>query len=454
MNSRSDARPTAAAPARLRVRRLVLLVAMSVLATAVVTAGPVEAQDGTGTEAATTSGPPSPEDAEAARALEATLALAPTDVPPSPDDVFVAVTDAQDALRDALAARFVTTQRAQEASRQALAAAVALDRARGREAAAKDKRDDARLALAAERDLLSELSVRAYVTGADLSSEEYRSIIHGDTSDPAQGRTIMFEHVLTGQEQITEKARLALVRAGNSLTKARAAVAAAREAAELRNLGAAVRAHERADAERAHVLAQFDLLQASDRLRSGRVSGTVPEGVAIIGMPRLDAEDLAGWFETSPYRPRVTTPISDYAAWFIAEGASEGIRGDIAFAQAVLETGGFANEDSVQANNFSGIGHCDSCPSGWTFPSPQLGVRAQIQLLKSYAIRKPDYVHPLVDKRLRGPAGCCSTWGDLTTRWATDPGYGPKVMFLYTSIVTYALARRAAGEGTAVPPPA
>ena len=131
------------------------------------------------------------------------------------------------------------------------------------------------------------------------------------------------------------------------------------------------------------------------------------------------------------------------------EGAAEGIRGDIAFAQAVLETGGFANDDSVFANNYSGIGHCDTCPAGWRFPSPQLGVRAQVQLLKSYALRRPEYVHDLVDRRLRGPAGCCDTWGDLTRRWATDPGYGPKVMLLYSSMVQHALARRATGLGAA-----
>ena len=35
---------------------------------------------------------------------------------------------------------------------------------------------------------------------------------------------------------------------------------------------------------------------------------------------------------------------------------------------------------------------------------------------------------------LRGPAGCCQTWGDLTTVWATDPTYGPKVMLLYKQL--------------------
>jgi hypothetical protein len=167
--------------------------------------------------------------------------------------------------------------------------------------------------------------------------------------------------------------------------------------------------------------------------------------VAIIGMPRLEPEDLATWFEAGSWQPKVTTSILDYATWFIEEGRSEGIRGDIAFAQAVLETGGFTNTDSVVANNFSGIGHYDNLSMGWVFPSPRLGVRAQMQLLKSYAMKKPPYANPLVDKRLRGPAGCCETWGDLTTVWATDPTYGPKVMLLYSQLVDHALDRRAAG---------
>ena len=41
-------------------------------------------------------------------------------------------------------------------------------------------------------------------------------------------------------------------------------------------------------------------------------------------------------------------------------------------------------------------------PLGFIFPSPRVGVRAQIQLLKSYAVKKPHYANPLVDKRLHG----------------------------------------------------
>ena len=49
------------------------------------------------------------------------------------------------------------------------------------------------------------------------------------------------------------------------------------------------------------------------------------------------------------------------------------------------------------------------------------------------------------------PAGCCPTWGHLTTVWATDSGYGLKVMVIYSSMVDHALDRRARGEGFEAP---
>jgi hypothetical protein len=273
--------------------------------------------------------------------------------------------------------------------------------------------------------------------------------VEGDTTDPAAGRQIMFDQVLDRQKDVTEQARDDLAVARRKLKAVRVIVAAAKDKAVRLMAVASDLTRQRAEAEQAHLDAEADADAADAALRSaaGRPIQPVPQEVSLIGMPRLNAEDLAGWFEASPYRPRTTTPMIDYATWFIQDGRAEGIRGDIAFAQAVLETGGFANTDSVVANNFSGIGHYDNAPLGFIFPSPRAGVRAQIQLLKGYAVKQPKYANPLVDKRLRGPAGCCATWGDLTTVWATDPTYGPKVMALYTSIVEYALQRRARGEG-------
>src|SRR5947209_18071481 len=67
---------------------------------------------------------------------------------------------------------------------------------------------------------------------------------------------------------------------------------------------------------------------------------------------------------------------------YVEEGTAEHVRGDLAFAQAIVETGSFA---VAAGNNFSGIGVCDSCTGGYAFPTPRDGVRAQIQLLRNYA---------------------------------------------------------------------
>ena len=383
------------------------------------------------------------------KALEETLAAAPEDQPPAADDPFPAVVEATTTAAKLAAVRLGVTERSNDANVAALEAASALRAAQDKETAAIKVRKAAITELSTERRRLSDLTVRAYVTGGETDLDEYRAYVEGDTTDPAAGRQIIFDQVLERQEQVTKEARKDLDRARAKLKDVRAVVAVAEDEA-VRRLGAAAGlTRQRIEAEQAHLRAEEEADAADAALRSaaGRPIEQVPQEVSLIGMPRLNAEDLAGWFEAGSYRPRTTTPIIDYATWFIQEGRAEGIRGDIAFAQAVLETGGFANTDSVVANNFSGIGHYDDAPLGFIFPSPRAGVRAQMQLLKGYAVKKPNYGNPLVDKRLRGPAGCCQTWGDLTTVWATDPTYGPKVMLLYTSLVEFALQRRAQGQG-------
>lgn len=382
-------------------------------------------------------------------ALLKTLALAPTDSPASPDDPFVAVVVADKDVHAKAVARITAQVQSSNAAAQSAVAGQAKDAALAKALVALKVKLAATHKLSVERKRMAQLTVRAYVTGGDAADEQYKALLAGDTSDAAGGQAVLFNQVLMRQRQVTDRARRDLAAARRALTAAQAALAQATETAEAMAAEARDAAGTLASAVAAHQAAVAEAAQARTRLQAAasRPVTLVPLGSPLVGLPRLTADDLALWFATTSYRPRVATPIADYARWFIEEGQAEGIRGDIAFAQAVLETGGFSNDDSVTANNFSGIGHCDSCGSGWAFPSPEAGVRAQIQLLKSYAVRKPDYARPLVDKRLRGPAGCCPTWGDLTTVWATDPGYGPKVMLIYTSMVEFALHRRAAGQG-------
>ena len=386
--------------------------------------------------------------------LDDTLERAPR-APASPDDPFNVVHQHELELDEAALERLNAARFLEAANVQAFNASLAQNKSQRVFEEETRRRAEAQKDLERERTRLSDLTVRAFVSGGTVGVEEYRAYVSGDTTDIEGGRQLMFSQVLDRQQTVTDQAERALAKARASYDQAKSVLTLTTAFATDRQQNAVRMGLVAQTAADRHEKAIVEVAAAKDRLRAAgrRGVGLVPESIALIGIPRLNAEDLAGWFRRQPYRPRTSTPVEDFARWFIEEGQAEGIRGDVAFAQAVLETGGFANDDTVYANNFSGIGHCDTCASGWRFPSPQMGVRAQIQLLKSYALASPRYVYPKVDARLRGPAGCCPTWGDLTTVWATAPDYGPKVMMIYTDIVAYALARRAAGQGLDDPRP-
>lgn len=198
---------------------------------------------------------------------------------------------------------------------------------------------------------------------------------------------------------------------------------------------------------------QAALAAAQASLAAGLAAVAGPAGVpddgtpSIMGASALDAAQLAAWYRGRGGVDLTSAPIEQLAAWYLAEGAAQGVRGDVAFAQAMVETGGFTSPDAVQLNNYAGIGHCDSCAAGLAFPSPELGVRGQIQLLASFAsptLTSATLAEPLVLAALapqdQPDKGCCRTWQELTGTWATDPIYGRTVMAMYRSILTSAIS--------------
>src|SRR5205823_12372671 len=107
----------------------------------------------------------------------------------------------------------------------------------------------------------------------------------------------------------------------------------------------------------------------------------------------LTADQLVAYYQkrdpgTLPYRATGAT-LQQLASMFISEGSRYGVRGDIAFAQSIVETAWFNFPDygivHPDNNNFAGIGACDSCGNGFQFSSALAGVRAQMQLLRNYA---------------------------------------------------------------------
>ena len=87
----------------------------------------------------------------------------------------------------------------------------------------------------------------------------------------------------------------------------------------------------------------------------------------VMGPSVLTGAQMAGWIRSQGYSPNIQTSIDDLANTYIQEGNDENVRGDVAFAQAVVETGGF---EAAPDNNYAGMGWCDSCSSGTSFPTP------------------------------------------------------------------------------------
>ena len=159
----------------------------------------------------------------------------------------------------------------------------------------------------------------------------------------------------------------------------------------------------------------------------------------------LGPNELAEWFVATRHRgARITVSMDELARDFVEEGQAAQVRGDIAFAQSILETASFYFPDGGQLtptdNNFAGINACDSCPTGSGFPDARTGVRAQMQLLRVYAdpnLTNAQLNPPAVDPRLDQHflKGKVPTWNGLTHTWATANAYGDRILEIYEQIL-------------------
>jgi peptidoglycan hydrolase CwlO-like protein len=189
-------------------------------------------------------------------------------------------------------------------------------------------------------------------------------------------------------------------------------------------------------------------LERAKQLGALRAAGREP----VQGPSVLTEAQMAGWIRAQGYHPRTETAIDNVAQMYIQEGNDEDVRGDFAFAQAVVETRGF---EAAPANNFSGMGWCDSCVRGTRFPAPRDGIRAQIQHLLNYAdpSSRAAKLHHAPSPFWYGPdpaaaaqkfdsffaKGWAPTWKDMGHgNWATDPAYSGKVIRVFNAMVAFA----------------
>jgi len=163
---------------------------------------------------------------------------------------------------------------------------------------------------------------------------------------------------------------------------------------------------------------------------------------AIMGRPIATPEQCIKYLLSVNPRPNLTVPPQELVTYYYEEGAREGVRPDVAFAQALKETGFFRYGGTVtpDQNNYCGLGTTSTEVKGAYFPSSQLGVRAHIQHLLAYATtRRPQA--PVVDPRydlVRAVYhdSTIGTWEGLNGRWAV-PGYtyGQSILQIFGNIL-------------------
>jgi hypothetical protein len=188
----------------------------------------------------------------------------------------------------------------------------------------------------------------------------------------------------------------------------------------------------------------------------------------VMGQPLLSATQLASWYSRhhGSNEPRIpaysghkANDVKGLAQIFIDTGISEGVRGDIAFVQSMLETGWLSFTGSQippDAFNYAGIyafgGRLyvgspgpETCAHGDTAPSrcmgtPQRGVRVQIQLLRSYSDASTT---SMTNRLISAPSdrvGAARLWEYFGGHdcpcakliWAAADGYGLRIVKMYT----------------------
>jgi hypothetical protein len=186
----------------------------------------------------------------------------------------------------------------------------------------------------------------------------------------------------------------------------------------------------------------------------------------VMGPNLLSADQLAAWYRskkgtTPPNAPGVSYDIRALAQLFIEEGRLDGVRGDLAFVQSVLETGWFSFPSGGQIrpefNNFAGMYAYNGRPPGTTceaetppsrcFPSARIGIRTQIHVLRGYADPSVRFMTNRLAKPPSDRIGVAPIWELFGGQsgiaiWATAPDYGVRIIQLYSDALVFNGARR------------
>ena len=164
-----------------------------------------------------------------------------------------------------------------------------------------------------------------------------------------------------------------------------------------------------------------------------------PASVTIAGEATATEEQMLAYLLRRNPKPKLTGTPEELVHAYYEEAEHEGVRPDLALAQAFKETGFFAYGGDVdwRQNNFCGLGATGNGAKGLSFPDIRTGARAHIQHLLAYS-RKERPTKPIVDPRYdlirtNRPDiyGRLTRWTDLNGVWAV-PGknYGQEIIVI------------------------
>ena len=166
---------------------------------------------------------------------------------------------------------------------------------------------------------------------------------------------------------------------------------------------------------------------------------------AIMGTTSTTASQMANYFTAKggkyPYSDNKDAPtIKDFCQIYIDECKVEGVKAEVAFAQAMMETGflRFGGDVKKEQYNFAGLGATGNGASGNGFKSIRIGIRAQVQHLKAYASTE-NLKQTCVDGRYslvtKGVSPYVEWLGQKESPtgagWATGANYGYNIVNLY-----------------------
>ena len=188
------------------------------------------------------------------------------------------------------------------------------------------------------------------------------------------------------------------------------------------------------------------LLMVGMLLGSARLEVRAEGEVPIMGASQVTIGQMINYYQSKAVYPYFYSgtdapTIYDFCKIYMEEAAAEGVRADVAFAQAMKETGflKFGGDVVIEQFNFAGIGTTGGGVQGAYFPSVRIGVRAQIQHLKAYGSSAKLNLEQ-VDPRyhLVNPKGKCPYVQNLgTAGWATAAGYGVSIVNDYLTPLIY-----------------